>query len=190
VRRLAVVAAVLGALTVSDSMLYLAYRDESSIDLKYFPLLFTGTALAYLALAVPFGWLADRVGRALVFVGGYVALGAAYATLLLADHGSTTAVALVALLGTYYAATDGVLSAMTSTAVPEASRTTGLALVSTGVVATRFAAALVFGAVWTGFGPDRAVQVFVLGLVVAVAAAWRLLVVPERRTRRHQGGGR
>jgi MFS family permease len=184
VRRLTIVAAVLGAATVSDSMLYLVYRDESSIDLKYFPLLFTGTAVAYLLLAIPFGWLADRVGRAVVFVTGYLALAAAYGTLLLAHHGSTTGLALVALLGTYYAATDGVLSALTSAAVPDGSRTTGLALVSTGVVATRFVAALAFGLVWTELGPDRAVQLFIIGLVLAIAAAWRILVVPERAARR------
>jgi MFS family permease len=184
VRRLTVVAALLGAATVSDSLLYLVYRKETSIDLKYFPLLFTGTAIAYLALAIPFGWLADRVGRALVFVSGYLALVAAYATLLLAHHGSTTGLALVALLGTYYAATDGVLSALASAASPTGSRTTGLALVTTGAVAARFVSALAFGAVWTIFGPRRAVEIFVSALALAVAAAWVLLVAPERAGRR------
>ena len=44
----------------------------------WFPLLYVGTNVAYLVLAVPLGRLADRVGRAKVLVGGHVVLIAAY----------------------------------------------------------------------------------------------------------------
>ena len=43
---------------------------RDSLAINYFPLLYVGTNVAYLLLGVPFGRLADRVGRARVFLGG------------------------------------------------------------------------------------------------------------------------
>ena len=62
-RRLLAVAAVLSMLTIGDGFLYLALQRREDFAAKYFPLLFAGTALVYLLLAIPFGRLADRWGR-------------------------------------------------------------------------------------------------------------------------------
>ena len=64
-------------------------------------------------LALPLGWVADRVGREKVFVGGYLLLLGVYALLLTSDGGFAIA-ALLLLFGAYYAATDGVLAAASS----------------------------------------------------------------------------
>ncbi len=62
----------------------------SSMDPVAFPLLFVGTALAYLLLAVPLGRLADRIGRAPVFIGGHVVLIGCYAVLRISGPGLAT----------------------------------------------------------------------------------------------------
>ena len=54
----------------------------ASTSRRLFPLLFVGTALAFMLLAVPVGRLADRIGRGRVFLGGYVLLLPVYASLL------------------------------------------------------------------------------------------------------------
>jgi hypothetical protein len=63
-RRPLVVAALLGLCTIGDSFLYLTIQDRDGFGVMVFPLLFVGTNAAYLALAIPMGRLADRVGRA------------------------------------------------------------------------------------------------------------------------------
>src|SRR5690606_27182227 len=77
-RPLLLVAGGLGALTIGDGFIYLALLDHGGFAAAWFPMLYVGTNIAYLALAVPVGRLADRVGRARVLVVGHLALAGAY----------------------------------------------------------------------------------------------------------------
>lgn len=72
-----------------------------------------------MVLAIPVGRLADRVGRGRVFAGGYGALLVVYSALFVPDLGGAAIVLYVALLGAYYAATDGVLMAAASAELPK-----------------------------------------------------------------------
>ncbi|MFD8390221.1 MFS transporter [Streptomyces sp. NPDC059680] len=176
-RRIAVCALLLGLATVSDSFVYLLLQRRLGVPDRWFALLPLGTAASFLLLAVPLGRLADRVGRWAVFVGGHGALLVAYALLLTAWHGSALPYVVLALHGAFYAATDGVLMAAASDGVPEALRSSGLALVQTGQAAARFACSLLFGAAWTVWG-DRAA---LAGAAVALAAcaAFSLALRPK-----------
>jgi len=167
-RRLVVAGGALGLMTVSDAFIYLTFQRQSHMASSAFPLLFVGTALAYLLLAVPAGRLADRVGRAKVFLGGYLLLAGSYVALHQAGSGLTGLLVLLGLLGAYYAATDGVLMALASTAVPEELRGSGMALLTTVTAVARFAASLIFGLLWTWWGPETAVVWFLGGLAVAL----------------------
>ena len=71
-----------GLATLSDGFLYLGLQDRIGFAPRYLPLLFVGTAIVFMVLAVPMGRLADRVGRGRVFVGGYVLLLCVYSSLL------------------------------------------------------------------------------------------------------------
>ncbi|MER6733849.1 MFS transporter [Streptomyces puniciscabiei] len=157
-RRIAVCALLLGLATVSDSFVYLLLQRRLGVPDRWFALLPLGTAASFLLLAVPLGRLADRVGRWAVFVGGHAGLLVTYGLLLTAWHGPALPYVVLALHGAFYAATDGVLMAAASEGVPQALRSSGLALVQTGQALARFACSLLFGAAWTLWG-DRAALV-------------------------------
>lgn len=172
-RRLAICALLLGLATVSDSFVYLVLQHRFDVPVQWFALLPLGTAAAFLTLTVPLGRLADRFGRWRVFLGGHVTLLAAYGLLLTPWHFGALPYAVLALHGTFYAATDGVLMAAASATVPADLRSSGLALVQTGQAAARFACSLAFGAAWTAWGDHTALTATAIALAVCVGAtAW------------------
>ncbi|GAA3579132.1 MFS transporter [Microlunatus spumicola] len=175
VRSLMLAAGLLGLLTVGDGFLYLVLADAGGIGLSWFPLLMVGTNAAYMSLAIPVGRLADRVGRTRVLLGGHVLLVAAYAVAATTGGHVAGVVAVLVLLGCFYAATDGVVSALASQAVPEGSRATGIAAVQTAVGLSRFASSVCFGVLWQLTGRSVALLAVGLALAVAIPVAARLL---------------
>ncbi|MFI5487277.1 MFS transporter [Micromonospora echinaurantiaca] len=174
-RRPLLAAALLGLVTVGDGFLYLTLQDRDDFAARWFPLLYVGTNVAYLVLAVPLGRLADRVGRGRVFVAGHLALLGGYLVAALPRGGVGLTVVVLLLLGTFYAATDGVLAALVSRLVPADSRGTGIAAAQTTVVLARFAASVLFGLVWQLYGPRPALVLFAVLLAGVVPVAVRLL---------------
>jgi len=163
------VAVALALVTVGDGFLYLILQRAAGLDVRYFPLLPLVTMLVYLALAVPFGLLADRVGRARVFIGGHLLLLGAYAVALAAPPGIPAVAGTLAMLGAYYAATDGVLAAMAAGLVAETNRATGIALVQTGVALGRLVSGVLFGLAWTATGSaSGGLWIFGVGLAVVL----------------------
>ncbi len=159
---------LLGLATISDAFLYLGLQQRLNFSSGLLPLLYVVTSLIYFVLAVPLGRLADRVGRARVFVAGYLALVLVYGMLLLPTVGVFELGVALALFGAYYAATDGVLMALASPILPTALRTSGMALLTTATSLTRLLASVVFGALWTWAGVETAILVYLVGLVVAL----------------------
>ncbi|MEV6599900.1 MFS transporter [Actinoplanes sp. NPDC051346] len=174
-RRPVVACALLGLVTVGDGFLYLSLQQRTDLDASLFPLLYVGTNAVYLLLAVPMGRLADRVGRGRVLIGGHVALLSVYLVAGGPVHTWTAVVVSLALLGTFYAATDGVLPAMVSPLVAPEARASGIAAAQTVVVVARFASSVAFGALWAAAGPGVGLVVFAVLLGAALpAAAWLL----------------
>ena len=179
-RALLVAGGVLSLATASDAFIFLALEDTVDLGTTLFPLLFVGNAAVYMLLAVPMGALADRVGRGRVLLAGYALLLGVYALLLLPVGGWGLVLAALALLGGYYAATDGVLMALGSAVVPDEVRGSGLALLRTSTSVARLFASIGFGAVWTLWGIDAALAAFGAALLAAVAvAAVALARTPE-----------
>jgi MFS family permease len=179
-RMLVLVGAALSLVTMSEGFVYLGIQRRLDFDTEFFPLLYVGTALVFMILAVPIGHLADRVGRAPVFVGGYGLLLLLYASLLLPSVGSVELPLYLLLFGGYYAATEGVLMAAASAVLPATLRGSGLALLVTATSLARLLASIGFGAVWTAFGLQTAIVVFSLGLALAVPLA--AVALPRHRT--------
>ncbi|MFI5767383.1 MFS transporter [Streptomyces sp. NPDC051658] len=198
-RRILAAASLLGAATVGDAFVYLLLQRRLDLPISWFPLLPLGAAACYLLLAVPAGRIADRVGRRLPFLYGHLALLGVYATLLAPIGGPALLllVPVLALLGVFYATTDGVLMALAGPVLPADGRAGGLAVLQTGQALARMLAAAGFGAAWTLWGPGPALWAAVSALLVALAGGWALLPrnpsgtpapgepaaqIPERRT--------
>jgi MFS family permease len=174
-RTLVVAAGILAIATISDGFVYLGLQRILGFSLTAFPLLFVGSAAVYMALAIPIGRLADRVGRRLVFVVGYALLLPVYAVLLLPSAGIPGLVLALCALGAYYAATDGVLQAIASGLLPDNLRASGLALLVTATSLAKLASSVAFGLIWTLGGLEVAAAGFTVALVVALLAATMIL---------------
>jgi MFS family permease len=154
--------AALALVTVSDAFVYLVLQRRGLVTPSALPLLYVGTSATYLLLAVPIGTLADRLARWKIFIAGHLVLAAVYAALLW-PGGNRALVPLVLIgLGTYYAATDGVLSAMASAVLPRADRGSGLGLLGTATSLGRLGASMVFGWIWAARSEAAALTVFAL----------------------------
>ncbi len=174
--------AALGVATVADPFFYLLLQRSAALPVAWFPLLFLGTALAYLAFAIPAGRLADRIGRGKVILLGYALLLAACLALLGAAHHRAWGALALVLLGAYYACTDGVLMAAVSAWLPEALRASGFAIITTTSGLSRLAGSALFGVVWSVWGLSTAVAVFAAALAVALLATARTWMGLERMT--------
>ena len=170
-RPLLAVAGVLGLLTIGDGFIYLALLDHGGINVTWFPLFYVGTNVAYLLLAVPIGRLADRVGRARTLVVGHLALVGAYLCAVLPTSTAAATVGTLLLLGTFYAATDGVIAAIAGRLVPVQARSSGIAAAQTVVALARMLASAGFGLLWLLLGPTVAMATVAALLALAVLAA-------------------
>lgn len=169
--RLLLVAGALGLLTVGDGFIYLALLDRGGFAAHWFPLLYVGTSLAYLALAIPVGRLADRVGKARVLIWGHAALLASYVVAAASWDATASTLLALLLLGAFYAATDGVIAALAGRLVPETVRASGIASAQTVVAVARMASSAVFGVLWFVLGPQLALVVVGAALLAAMPAA-------------------
>ena len=173
--RLVAATALLSVLAIGDGFLYLSLQQRDALAATWFPLLFVGTNVAYFALAVPFGRLSDRIGRAKVLVAGHLLLVGAYLCTAGPVGGLAMTLLTLLLLGAFYATTDGVLAALTSTLVPTEVRGVAIATTQTVVALGRFVSSLTFGALWAWLGRGPAVLTYAVLLAGAIPVAWRLL---------------
>jgi MFS family permease len=167
-RRLLLAAGLLGLVTVGDGFIYLVLQSKSGFAAEYFPLLYVGTNVAFLALAIPLGRMADRFGRARIFILGHIALLAAYVCAALPATGWQLTIACLILLGTFYAATDGILAALASQATSLETLASGIAAAQTAVAASRLLASVGFGLLWYSIGRDSAMAVVAIALAVLI----------------------
>ncbi|MCX6502430.1 MAG: MFS transporter [Microbacterium sp.] len=174
-RRVLAAAGILGLLTIGDGFVYLVLLERSDFAAHWFPLLYVGTNVAFLAFAVPLGRLADRFGSARVFVLGHAALLATYLTAALPIADVAATILCLLFLGVFYAATDGVLAALTAQLTLPRTRGTGLGAAQTVVAVARFVSAAGFGVLWFTIGRESSMLVVAGLLVVAIPTAALLL---------------
>lgn len=184
-RVLLVVMAILSLLTIGDGFLYLSLQDRGDFAAHWFPLLFVGTNVVYIALATPFGRLADRFGRIRVLILGYVGLLGAYVLALVPAEGILPALGCLALLGAFYAATDGVLAAVAGSLVDPSVRASAIGAAQAVVATCRMLASIAFGALWYAVG--RAESLLVVTVLLAVCLPFCFFAV-ARMTRASQTG--
>jgi len=176
VRTLLAAAALLGLSTIGDGFVYLLLQRRENLATGWFPLLAVGTSLAYLVLVVPLGALADRVGRAKVFLGGYAALLTVYLLLGTSWGGLPALITVLLLYGGFYAATDGVLMAFAGPLLPAEIRTTGLALIQTGQALAYLVSSVLFCVAWQRWDAAGAIHAAAIAAVVTLGGSALLLL--------------
>ncbi len=169
--KLLIAAGLLGLVTIGDGFIYLVLQARDSFAVQWFPLLFVGTNVVFLAFAIPLGRLADRVGKIPVFVGGHIALLATYLLAAAPFGGLWATVGCLILLGAFYAATDGVLAALASQLTPPGKLATGIASAQTVVALTRMLASAGFGVLWYAVGAPPTAMVVAGGLLACAVVA-------------------
>jgi MFS family permease len=175
-RQLLVMAAAFGLVTISDAFIYLLIVQHSHASTVWIPLFYTGTAIAFLTLAIPIGAVADRIGRRRVFVAGHGSLLLLYLLIFTAaPPWPWNGVAAAALLGVFYASSEGVLAGLAGDLLPAQVRATGLAWVATSFGGAKFCGALIFGYLWTRAGDAAAVAAFGAGLSAVIMVFVALL---------------
>jgi MFS family permease len=182
-RMVVITASLLALSTISDAFIYLVLHQRTSFSAQLFPLLFVGTALSYLLLAIPAGWLADRVGRPRMFLLGHGVLFAVYALLLVPSADPQRVFLAVILLGAYYAATDGVLMALAGGMLPPALRGSGFALLTTATSLSRLIASIAFGWMWTA--GDAGVAILSFGVALACGMSFAIVAFGRRSVNAH-----
>jgi MFS family permease len=168
-------AAVLSVASVSDAMIYVGLQGKIDFEPAVFPLLYVITAVAFMGLAIPFGQLADRVGRIRVLLGGQALLLVVYAALLSSSLGYFGLVICLVALGGYFAATEGVMTAIAGAILPEELQASGIGILITVISLGRLVSSVAFGALWLAAGLEDAVLVFGVALALAIAGAAILL---------------
>jgi MFS family permease len=162
---------LLGVPTISDGFIFLSLQRQLRIGASAFPLFYVGTSLLTALFAVPMGRLADRSGKTRVLLGGHVLLAVLYLALLRPEIGVAFALASIALLGAYYAATDGVLTAAAAAVLPKDVSGSGLSFLATTTNVARLLASVLFGLLWQQAGIHIATSVFVVALASATVAS-------------------
>jgi len=173
-------AGLLSVASVSDAMIYVGLQRNLDFDPAVFPLLYVMTAIVFMGLAIPFGQLADRIGKVPVLLGGQALLFVTYGVLMMGSVGYGALVLCLLALGGYFAATEGVLTALAGTVLPEKLQASGIGLLITVTSLGRLASSLAFGGLWFAIGLQSAVICFVAALALAMMLAAPLLLRAQR----------
>jgi MFS family permease len=177
---LLIAAGGLALATISDSLVYVGLQRRIDFEPAVFPLLYVVTAVVYMVLAIPVGQLADRVGRVPVLLGGHALLFLVYGSLLLPSLGYVELVLSLVALGAYFAATDGVITALAGAVLPEKLQASGIGILITVVSLGRLLSSLAFGALWYSIGLHSAVIVYAVALAIVMAVGAPLLLRSQR----------
>jgi len=176
------IGALLNVTVMGDAFLYVLLQRRAASVIESLPLFYVVASLSFLALAVPVGRLADRIGRVRVYLGGHVAVAAVYAIALFLPLNTAGVVVCLLLYGAYYAATDGVLPAIVSGAVSRDVLGSSLGTIGTATSLARLVGSILMGALWSWKGPGLALSFALAGtLVIAGSFSRNLLRIDARR---------
>jgi predicted MFS family arabinose efflux permease len=172
----------LSVASVSDALISVGLQRTIDFEPAVFPLLYVITAVVFMGLAIPFGQRADRVGKVPVLLAGHALLFVVYGVLLMTSVGYGLLILCLVALGGYFAATEGVMTALAGAVLPERLQASGIGILITVVSLGRLLSSVAFGALWFAIGLQDAVLIFAGALLLAIALAVPLLTRAQRAT--------
>ena len=164
----------------TDLFIVLYVQTTFGLGLGHVVALWISLHLAKIALSLPGGRFADRVGRFPAILVGWAIYLVVYMTLPFAGS-LWVAWVLIIVYGMYYGATEGAERALIADWAPAASRGRAYGLYHGVLGATVLPANLLFGALWVTFGARVA---FLFGASLAAVATLVLLGAAVRGSRR------
>lgn len=167
----------------NSSMAFLLLRAQNAgFSAGEVALVYLGYNLLAASLSLPFGGLADRIGRRPLMLTGYVfyAVGYAVAALFATRTGAVVAFGVLAL---HLALSDGQARGLVADLVPRERRASAYGAYHGAVGAALLPASIGAGLLWERVGPHAP---FLLGAALAlVAAALFAMLVPHEREPQH-----
>jgi hypothetical protein len=97
------------------------------------------------------------------------------------DIGLWTLGLVLLLHGAYYAATDGVIAALVSSATRAEVRASGLATINTATSLMRLASSVIVGVIWSWRGPGTVVMLALFASIAAMALSSFMLKATNDR---------
>jgi len=180
-RPVLMIGALLNVTVMGDAFLYVILQRLGAGAVENLPLFYVITSVGFLALAVPVGRLADRIGRARVYLAGHAAVVGVYAIALGLPLNAAGLTGCLLLYGAYYAATDGVLAAIVGGIVPREVLGSSLGAIGTATSLARLGGSVLLGALWTWQGPGLALGFASVGTIVVAGGFGRHLLQLDAR---------
>jgi MFS family permease len=164
----------------SSTAFLLLRAQRSGFSAGDVALVYLGYNLLAAALSLPFGGLADRVGRRPLMLAGYILYAIAYAVAAFVPTPAGAAAAF-AILALHLALTDGQARSIVADLVPRERRASAYGAYHGAVGAALLPASIAAGLLWDRVG---AYAPFALGAALALVAAFLFaILVPEPRER-------
>jgi len=161
----------------TDAFLLLRLTDAAG-TVRYVPLMWSALHIVKAIVSVVGGSWSDRVGRRTVIAIGWLIYAIVYAGFAL----STSLTALLAwfmIYGFYFGFAEGTEKALVADLAPAARSGTAFGIYNAVTGLGALAASIVFGLIWTAYGPSAA---FAVGAGLALFATALLFVVVPRST--------
>jgi len=181
-----VVAAGLLALAALPEAFMVLWAVDAGVELAWIPLLWALASAVKMGVALPAGYLSDRLGRLPVMLGGWVSRIVVLVVLALSELSGAWAWVLFVAYAASLAATEAPERSLVGDAAPEGLRGTlfGIYHLVTGLLV--LPGAVLLGWVWQVAGPSKA---FMLAAGITAFAALAMLAVlswtPSPAGRRH-----
>ncbi len=166
----------------SDAFITLRAQNLG-LNLALIPIMWMVQNIFYTAVAIPAGWLSDRLGRKKTILFGMFLYALVYAGFALAAR-SWHVWPLIVLYGVYYGFTDGAFRSFVADLVPKERLGTAFGLYHTVVGLSLLPASLLLGFLWERLGHRTA---FFTGGSLALAAAVLMLAVKNPPTSAKRG---
>ena len=175
-KRFLVVIAIFTLSNSTDAFLLLR-AGQAGISPAVLPLLWMALHLSKVVSSLVGGNLSDKIGRKTLIVSGWIIYALVYTGFAFVTA-PWQAWVLFLIYGIYFGLTEGVEKALVADLVPEENRGTAYGYYNLAFGITVFPASLLFGLVWTQFGPTTA---FLASAAVSLVAVCLLLTVRSEK---------
>jgi MFS family permease len=165
---LLIITGIFGIGAFNFSFILLRASDLGISD-TFIPLVYATINVVHTAVGIPFGILADKVGKEKVLIIGYSVFAISTVLMLLFSGNTFYAYILAAVFGLYMGISETAQRAVVPKYVVSELRGTAYGLYNVVIGATFFVANVIFGFLWDNYNLDTAVSYSIIMTVAAIS---------------------